>query len=110
MQPQLDQIFSALADPTRRAILARLALGEATVNALVEPFALSQPTISQHIKILEGAGLVTRGRDAQRRPVRLNPEPLREAAGWIEDYRRFWEVSHDRLEGYLREMQKDQDT
>lgn len=107
MQPQLDQVFSALADPTRRAILARLAQGEATVNALVEPFALSQPTISQHIKVLESAGLVTRGRDAQRRPVRLNPAPLRAAAGWMDDYRAFWEASHDRLEEYLRDLQED---
>ena len=109
MQPQLDQVFSALADPTRRAILARLARGEATVNALVEPFDLSQPTISQHIKVLENAGLVTRGRDAQRRPVRLNPAPLRAAAGWVDDYRAFWEASHDRLEDYLRDMQKDRE-
>ncbi len=109
MQPQLDHIFSALADPTRRAILARLAEGEATVNALVEPFGLSQPTISQHIKVLEGAGLVSRGRDAQRRPVRLNPAPLRAAAGWIDEYRAFWEASHDRLADYLDALQKDQD-
>ena len=105
----LDQVFSALSDPTRRAILARLAKGEATVNALVEPFGLSQPTITQHIKVLERAGLVTRGRDAQRRPVRLNPVPLSAAASWLEDYRRFWTISHDRLEEYLQELKKDQD-
>ena len=101
----LDLVFSALADPTRRAILARLARGEATVNELVEPFELSQPTISKHLKVLEGAGLVSRGREAQFRPVRLNAAPLADAAEWIGDYRRFWEASFDRLESYLQDMQ-----
>jgi DNA-binding transcriptional ArsR family regulator len=101
---QLDLIFSALADPTRRAILARLAQGEASVNELVAPFALSQPTISKHVKVLEGAGLVTRGRDRQRRPVRLNPAPLEQAAGWIGDYRAFWEASYDRLADYVETL------
>jgi DNA-binding transcriptional ArsR family regulator len=101
---QLDQVFSALADPTRRAILARLSRGEATVNELVAPFALSQPTISKHLKVLEGAGLVSRGRDAQRRPVRLNAAPLGEAAKWIGDYKRFWEDSYDRLETYIQHL------
>jgi DNA-binding transcriptional ArsR family regulator len=105
MQP-LDLVFSALADPTRRAILARLATGEATVNELVEPFELSQPTISKHLKVLEGAGLVSRGREAQFRPVRLNAAPLEDAAEWIGTYRRFWEESLDRLEAYVEEMQR----
>jgi DNA-binding transcriptional ArsR family regulator len=105
MQP-LDLVFSALADPTRRAILARLATGEATVNELVEPFELSQPTISKHLKVLEGAGLVSRGREAQFRPVRLNAAPLEDAAQWIGTYRRFWEESLDRLEAYVEEMQR----
>ena len=106
---QLDLVFSALADPTRRAILARLATGEATVDELVEPFELSQPTISKHLKVLEGAGLVTRGRDAQFRPVRLNALPLKSAAQWIGDYRRFWEESFDRLDVYVSELhQKEQ--
>jgi len=87
----LDRVFAALADPTRRAILARLAAGEATVNELVAPFALSQPTISKHLKVLEGAGLVSRGRSAQTRPVRLSAAPLAGAAQWIGGYRRFWE-------------------
>lgn len=103
---QLDLVFSALADPTRRAILARLATGEATVNGLVEPFELSQPTISKHLKVLEGAGLVTRGRDAQFRPVRLNALPLKSAAQWIGDYRRFWEESFDRLDVYVSELHR----
>lgn len=110
--PALDQVFSALADPTRRAILARLAEGEATVNALVAPFALSQPAISKHLKVLEAAGLVARGRNANFRPVRLNAAPLAEAARWLGDYRRFWEVSLDRLEAYAKELkakEKDHD-
>lgn len=102
---QLDHIFAALADPTRRAILARLAEGEATVNELVAPFDLSQPTISQHLKVLERAGLVSRGRAAQFRPVRLNAAPLAEAAQWIGDYRRFWEESLDRLDAYVKDLQ-----
>lgn len=104
----LDQVFAALADPTRRAILGRLAQGEASVNELVAPFALSQPTISKHVKVLEGAGLVTRGKDAQRRPVRLNPEPMEQAAAWIGDYRRFWEASFDRLEDYVRTLSEEE--
>lgn len=102
---QLDLVFAALADPTRRAILARLAEGEATVNELVAPFALRQPTISKHLKVLEGAGLVTRGRQAQFRPVRLNPGPLEGAARWFGDYRRFWEESLDQLGAYAKELQ-----
>lgn len=101
----LDMVFSSLADPTRRAILARLASGEATVNELVERSDLSQPTISKHLKVLEGAGLVSRGREAQFRPVRLNAAPLEDAAKWIGDYRRFWEESFDRLEAYVNELQ-----
>jgi DNA-binding transcriptional ArsR family regulator len=103
---QLDLVFSALADPTRRAILARLASGEATVNELVAPFALSQPTISKHLKVLEGAGLVSRGREAQFRPVRLNAAPLADAAHWIGDYRRFWEESLDQLDAYVKDLQR----
>jgi DNA-binding transcriptional ArsR family regulator len=106
---QLDHIFQALADPTRRAILARLASGEATVNELVEPFALSQPAISKHMKVLERAGLVSRGRAAQFRPVRLEPAPLAVAAQWIGGYRRFWEASFDRLDEYVRELKERHD-
>lgn len=102
---QLDMVFGALADPTRRAILARLAQGEATVNELVAPFALRQPTISKHLKVLEEAGLVTRGRNAQFRPVRLDPKPLAGAARWFGDYRRFWEESLDQLDDYAKELQ-----
>ncbi len=100
----LDTVFSALADPTRRAILARLARGEATVNQLVGPSRLSQPTVSKHLKALERAGLVTRGRDAQYRPVRLNAAPLARAAAWLGDYRQFWEESLDQLEVYAKEL------
>lgn len=103
---QLDRVFAALADPTRRAILARLAEGEATVNELVAPFDLRQPTISKHLKVLEKAGLVTRSRDAQYRPVRLDPTPLASAAQWLGDYRRFWEESLDRLDDYVKELQR----
>ncbi|MDO8381080.1 helix-turn-helix transcriptional regulator [Phenylobacterium sp.] len=102
---QMDLVFGALADPTRRAILARLAQGEATVNELVAPFGLAQPTISKHLKVLEGAGLVSRGRNAQFRPVRLNAKPLAEAARWIGDYRRFWDESLDQLEAYVKDLQ-----
>jgi DNA-binding transcriptional ArsR family regulator len=102
---QLDRVFAALADPTRRAILARLADGEATVNELVAPFGLAQPTISKHLKVLERAGLVSRGREAQFRPVRLRAEPLAQAASWIGSYQRFWEESLDRLDAYVRELQ-----
>jgi DNA-binding transcriptional ArsR family regulator len=102
---QLDRVFAALADPTRRAILARVANGEATVNELVAPFDLSQPTISKHLKVLERAGLVSRGREAQFRPVRLNAAPLASAAQWLGDYRRFWEESLDQLDVYVRDLQ-----
>ena len=103
---RLDRVFAALADPTRRAILARLAAGEATVNELVAPFDLSQPTISKHLMVLEGAGLVSRGRSAQTRPVRLNAAPLAGAAQWIGDYRRFWEESLDQLDAYVKALQR----
>jgi DNA-binding transcriptional ArsR family regulator len=102
---RLDATFQALADPTRRAILARLAAGEASVNDLAQPFAMSQPAISKHIKVLERAGLVTRGRDAQRRPVRIEPEPLAQANAWLEDYRRLWETNFQRLDALLEDLQ-----
>jgi len=102
---QLDRTFAALADPTRRAILDRLARGEAGVGELAAPFRMSQPAISKHLKVLERAGLVARGRDRQRRPARLEAAPLKEAADWTEQYRRFWEESYDRLDEYLRELQ-----
>jgi len=102
----LDRVFAALADPTRRAILSRLARGDATVNELVAPFDLSQPTISKHLKVLEAAGLVSRGRSAQFRPVRLNAAPLAEAADWLGDYRRFWVESFDRLEDYVIQLER----
>jgi DNA-binding transcriptional ArsR family regulator len=102
----LNATFAALADPTRRAILARLALGEATVNELVEPFDLTQPAISKHLKVLERAGLITRSRTAQTRPCRLAAKPLQDAAGWIDQYRRFFSESFDRLEATLERMQK----
>jgi DNA-binding transcriptional ArsR family regulator len=102
--PQLDATFAALADPTRRAILARLASGEASVTELAEPFAMTQPAISRHLKVLERAGLISRGRDAQRRPRRLEAKPLAEANRWLEDYRRFWEGSFERLDVLLDEM------
>jgi DNA-binding transcriptional ArsR family regulator len=104
----LDSTFAALADPTRRAILARLAQGEATVLELAQPFAISQPAISKHLKVLERAGLISRGRDAQRRPCRLEPAPLAAANSWIEDYRRFWEGSFERLDVVLDEMKAQQ--
>ena len=103
---RLDATFSALADPTRRAILARLAAGEASVQELAEPFEMSLPAVSKHLKVLERAGLIGRGRDAQRRPCRLTAAPLREVAEWAERYRRFWEESFDRLDDYLRELQR----
>ena len=102
---RLSSTFSALADPTRRAILARLALGETSVNELAEPFDMSLPAVSKHLKVLEGAGLITRGRDAQWRPCKLEAAPLKEAASWIEYYRRFWEMSFDRLDEYLQRLQ-----
>ena len=103
----LDSVFSALADPTRRAILARLASGEATVTELAEPFAMSQPAISKHLKVLEHAGLISRRRDAQRRPCRLEGRPLAEASGWLETYREFWEKSYLSLDALLEEMKSD---
>jgi DNA-binding transcriptional ArsR family regulator len=102
---RLDATFAALADPTRRAILARLALGEASVTELAEPFAMSQPAISKHLKVLERAGLVSRGRDAQRRPCRLEARPLGDATEWLEGYREFWEASFQRLDALLGELQ-----
>jgi DNA-binding transcriptional ArsR family regulator len=106
MQPApLDATFSALADPTRRAIIARLAAGEATVTELGAPFAMSLPAISKHLRVLERAGLIERGRDAQRRPCRLVAGRLREVSEWLDDYRRFWDQSLDRLDEYLRAEQ-----
>jgi DNA-binding transcriptional ArsR family regulator len=102
----LSETFAALADPTRRAILARLASGEASVTELAEPFEMSMPAISKHLKVLERAGLIGRGREAQWRPCRLEPGPLKDVAGWVERYRQFWEQSFDRLEGYLRELKQ----
>lgn len=101
----LSLTFSALADPTRRAILARLAEGETTVTELAAPFEMTLPAVTKHLKVLERAGLVIRGREAQWRPCRLEAKPLQEAVGWIEQYRQFWEERLDRLEDYLRELQ-----
>src|SRR6476646_9396646 len=101
---QLDATFAALADPTRRAILARLASGEAAVMELTEPFAMSQPAISKHLKVLERAGLISRGRDAQKRPCRLEAEPLEAASEWLESYRRFWEARFHHLDDLLAEL------
>jgi DNA-binding transcriptional ArsR family regulator len=106
---RLSITFAALADPTRRAILGRLARGEATVSELAEPFAISQPAISRHLRVLEEAGLITRGRDAQRRPSRIAAAPLREVDDWVEQYRRHWDLRLDRLGDYLREVQKKPD-
>ena len=105
-EQRLDQTFMALADPTRRAILARLALGEATVTELAEPFNISQPAISKHLKILERANLIAVGQDAQRRPRRLVAQPLAEANAWIERYRDAWEASYERLDNLLEELQR----
>jgi len=102
---QLDATFAALADPTRRAILARLAKGEASVSELAEPFAMTQPAVSKHLKVLEKAGLIERNRAAQRRPSRLRPQPLADAVRWLEDYRQFWEASFTRLDSLLDELQ-----
>lgn len=101
----LSTTFAALADPTRRAILARLASGEASVTELAEPFDMTLPAVTKHLKVLERAGLITRGREAQWRPCRLKAQPLREVAGWVEHYRVFWEQSLDRLDAYLQELQ-----
>ena len=106
----LSATFSALADPTRRAILARLANGEATVTELAEPFQMSLPGVSKHLKVLETAGLVVKGRDAQWRPCRLEGKPLRDVAAWMETYRRFWDEGFDRLDDYLQELQKKEKT
>ncbi len=102
---QLSSTFGALADPTRRAILARLALGEASVTELAEPFDMSLPGISKHLKVLERAGLIARGRQAQWRPCRLEAAPMRDAADWLDHYRGFWEASFERLDDYMRELQ-----
>ena len=102
---RLDHTFAALADPTRRAILARLAFGDATVTELARPFEISLPAISRHLKVLERAGLVARGRDAQWRPRTLQAEPLKAAADWLDQYRRYWELNLDRLEEHLRDLQ-----
>jgi DNA-binding transcriptional ArsR family regulator len=102
----LDATFAALADPTRRAILARLALGEASVMELAEPFAMTQPAISKHLKVLERARLITVGQDAQRRPRRLEGKPLAEASAWLERYRASWEANFERLDGVLEELQR----
>jgi DNA-binding transcriptional ArsR family regulator len=105
---RLDATFAALADPTRRAILARLASGQASVAELAEPFAISQPAISKHLKVLERAGLISRGRDAQRRPRRLEPAPLAEANEWLENYRGFWEESFEHLDALLEELKTEE--
>jgi DNA-binding transcriptional ArsR family regulator len=104
MIDRLSETFGALADPTRRAILARLTSGEASVTGLSEPFAMSMPAISKHLKVLERAGLIARGREAQWRPCRLQAAPLQDVAAWVEHYRQFWEQSFDRLDDYLREL------
>jgi len=106
MADHLSLTLSALADPTRRGILARLATGEATVNELAAPYDMSLAAVSKHLKVLEGAGLISRGKDAQFRPCKLEAGPMRDVAGWLEDYRKFWEASLDRLEDYLAQLQK----
>ena len=108
-EQQLDATFAALADPTRRAILARLATGEASVHELAEPFSMSQPAISKHLKVLERAGLIRRGRDAQRRPARIEAKPLQEANMWIERYRELWEANYARLDNLLEELKAKKD-
>lgn len=106
-QDQLSRTFAALADPTRRAILARLSSGEAAVKDLAKPFKMSQPAVCKHLRVLEDAGLVERGKEAQWRPRRLVAKPLQEANDWLEHYRRFWEGSFDRLDEYLKKLQED---
>jgi len=106
LSDHLSTTYAALADPTRRAILARLAAGEATVGELAEPFTMSLPAVSKHLKVLERAGLITRGRKAQWRPCRIEAGPLKDAAQWLEHYRRFWDDSFDRLDEYLEELQR----
>ncbi|MGO4211987.1 ArsR/SmtB family transcription factor [Terriglobus sp. 2YAB30_2] len=108
MDDHLSTTFAALADPTRRAILAKLASGEASVSELAEPFSISMPAITKHLKVLENAGLISRTRSAQFRPCRLEAAPLKEIAGWVEEYRRFWAESFDRLEAYLAEVQAEE--
>jgi DNA-binding transcriptional ArsR family regulator len=108
MHDPISNTFSALADPTRRAILARLAMGETSVTELAEPFEMSMPAVSKHLRVLEHAGLVERSRQAQYRPVKLRAEPLRQAWGWIEEYRQFWEESFDRLDAYLKRLQAEE--
>jgi DNA-binding transcriptional ArsR family regulator len=105
----LSAQFAALADPTRRAILARLSEGEASVNELAEPFDISLPAVSKHLKVLEKAGLISRGREAQWRPARLEPMALKGVAEWLEHYRRFWDASFDRLDAYLKNIQRGDD-
>ena len=107
--PDLDAVFAALADPTRREILTRLADGEATVNEIASPFAMSQPAISKHLKVLERAGLVTRAVDQQRRPARLNAKPMRDAVDWLESFRDFWLGSFDQLDSLLDELKNNQE-
>jgi DNA-binding transcriptional ArsR family regulator len=109
-EPNLDATFAALADPTRRAILARLALGDTSVTELAEPFKMSMPAISKHLKVLEKAGLIGRSREAQTRPARLNPVALKSAADWINEYRKHWEESFDRLDVYLQKLQAEKKT
>lgn len=108
-EANLDATFAALADPTRRAILARLARGETSVTDLARPFEMSMPAISKHLKVLQKAGLIDRGREAQMRPARLNPAALKVAAAWIDEYRKYWEHSFDRLDAYLQELQVQQE-
>jgi DNA-binding transcriptional ArsR family regulator len=104
----MSTTFAALADPTRRAILARLSAGEATVTELAAPFKMTLPAVSKHLKVLEKAGLITRGREAQWRPCRLEASPLKDVADWVEEYRRYWEEKFDRLDDYLKELQRSQ--
>ncbi len=106
MSDRLSTTFAALADPTRRAILGRLMRGEVSVTRLAEPFAMSLPAISKHLKVLERSGLIARSRQAQRRPCRLRARPLKDAVDWLEGYRRFWEQSFDRLDAYLKKLQR----
>ena len=107
---QLSLTFSALADPTRRAILARLASGDCSVNELAEPFAMSLPAVSKHLRVLEQAGLISRSRDAQRRPCRIEPVPIKDVVDWAERYREIWESRLDRLDSYLQQLQKKKET
>src|SRR3954463_10044775 len=107
---QLSTIFAALADPTRRAILARLAQGETSVKELAEPFAISPPAVTKHLKVLQRAGLITQGRQAQWRPCKLEAAPLKEVAEWAEGYRRFWDASYERLDEYLQRMKEEERT